>query len=144
MEPPRNSEPMVTQALQAPYNKFIVTNTQHSLTDASAICKNLNDTLPEIRTDTLKENVRALAITNKIEHIYSGIVYDQTTRTFRYLSDHKNLGKETPFGSKMIYGGDYPDWDYTVDRNSDPTLHSMANRYPIVYSNPLYKWMNIY
>ena len=38
----------------------------------------------------------------------------------------------------MIYGGDYPDWDYQVDRNSDPTLHSMAHRFPVVYSNPLY------
>ena len=147
----KRSHPMVTtqkpieipnwSILKTSLIQFFVTPTQHNLANAGSICKQLNASLPEIRTDAQKEIVRKLANENKIEHIYSGIFYDQATRTFRYQSDHRNLGRDTPFGPNMVYGGDYKDWDYTVDRNSDPTLHSMAHRFPVVYSTPAFTFV---
>ena len=46
--------PEVIKYKVLPYERFFITETQHSLANAGAICKNLNASLPEIRTDSQK------------------------------------------------------------------------------------------
>ena len=43
---------------------------------------------------------------------------------------------DVPFGNTITYGGDYNTWDYQGDYCNDPTLHSMAGKFPIVYNDP--------
>ena len=106
-----------------------------TLAEAAHICTTYNGTLPEIRTEQQKEQLRILANREKISNIYSGIIYDQETRTFRYKSDMKSIN-DVPLGNKITYGGDYNTWDYQGDYCNDPTLHSMAGKFPIVYNDP--------
>ena len=106
------------------------------LNQAEWFCKINGGELPEIRSESQREEVRKYAIESKIQKFTSGIVYNSRYQKFQMKTDNADAALVSSF-PLLEYGGSYGPGSVHVGKwHDDATIRAVAHNSFVVYINP--------
>ena len=117
-----------------PFKRFVKTVSKHKLSEALSVCTSLNAVLPEIHDKQDFTKLREYAFLNNIKNIPSGLIFDKTTNSIRFTSNHKNA-ENKDFFHQISYGGAHIGKRH-LGHWKDYHILEQLLQFPLYYQNP--------